>query len=201
MALPPTAAAPLYTANAVIGGGGPIYAGGGAYITGGVTLNIASISHKIGYTINGAVPPEGEEFTLQGKLFVSKFELLDTNYGNHYIVWSKIFGEYFKDYGTVVGNGKGMFPAFGSQETLDHFEQWMTDYDALFFARCGGAATRQYPSLISSEVNGIWIEDRVDRVVADDWIWIVKNYRNPVTRLDKGWLFVNHTDAIHFKMR
>jgi hypothetical protein len=124
----------------------------------------------------------------------------ETEIGAHYVLWSKLFGDLFDDYGTVIKNKTGMFPAFGSRATKEHFENWFETYKNTFF-RDTDVLENVYPKPKSGNLNGTWIEDRPDRTVEEDWMWISKHYRNPVVRVDTGWLFSNETDAIHFKMR
>lgn len=218
--LPPTAAAAqaptgiVYSGNvacgagAIIGGAGvaggyyAIGGGGGAGIGGQqIQFNFnGKISQKITYTVGGKAPPHGEDFDESFDLYISKHEIGDTELGAHYIVWSKLFDDLFSDYGTIVKNQNGMYPAFGSRVTREHFENWLEEITQIFFQKTD-IKEHAHPKPHSGDVVGLWIEDRLDRTVDQDWVWIVKNYKHPVIRMDKGWLFQNDTDAIHFKMR
>ena len=222
----PTAAAgglPSYTTGVAMGGGG-CYTGGGVGVFplggggqgGGFIINHGtqfdfshsavsiSSSEALRLNLNGKPVPQGPKFTDCLDLFVVDLKL-DGSGQNlaHYQVWIDLHGEDYGDYGVVLRSEVGVRPAFGSQETRNHFVEWFDRYKRTFFPY-HDPSEHYWPKLASGDVKGVWIEDRPsDEFVSHsvDWTFIAGNCHHPVVRAGNGWLFQETADAICFKMR
>ncbi len=188
----------------VMGGGG----GGFSFHPTSTAKSVTSLS------IHGQPVPEGEKFGAALDLFLLDVRIDDNEVSHfHFLVWTKLFGDEFPDYGTVMRSDRGISPAFGSKESRAHYVEWFAEYERKFYKN-HDIATTKAPLPRSGDIKGVWVEDRAEgsldmvsfrpsgvRENLIDWAWIVGNCHNPVTRMANGWLFESDTDAIHFKMR
>jgi hypothetical protein len=164
----------------------------------------------------GGEMPEGKTFNLCNELFLVEMRIDDNACNHHhYKVWVELHGADLTDYGAVLRSRIGIVPAFGSEETREHFVSWLDHYKWTFFYDFDLAETK-IPTLSSGEVKGIWFEDPLPvpdsngyitfsnpRKLGDltTWAWIVGHCSHPVYRMSNGWLFTNDKDALVFKMR
>jgi hypothetical protein len=218
------------TAGGVYGGVG--YAGG--YGGGGVSFNGTTtvLGQQVGFSGGGGITitlqpnnlkvPQGENFADSRDIFTVGLCLDGEPYIHfHYLVWIENYGEEYKDYGAVLRSDDGIYIAFGSSHSRDHFEKWFDNYQQTFFKERVISETA-FPKMITSAITGTLILDKTPDPKEDSgtlykrlpdniptcrsdtfeaWAWIVENCHDPVVRINDGWLFTGSNDAVLFRMR
>lgn len=167
---------------------------------------------------NGLKVPEGDKFAKSRDLFTTDL-CLDGEPHNHfhYLVWIECHGEEYNDYGTVLRSDDGIYIAFGSAKSRDHFESWFDHYQRTFFKEREVSKT-ELPGMVTTAITGTLILDQApdpertvfrkmpDKIgcqteIFETWAWIVENCHEPVIRLNNGWLFTGANDAVLFRMK